>query len=358
MTNGVLEARLEVAIRDIDDLLDLDANRDGFVVWEEIQAREKEFAAEVDRSVSFSTGAGPLVFQGKTAVPVRRAEGGYVRMERSAPLGDADGVRLDYRLFAVRDPLHRVLVKFQSDGEVQTAVLGSLEPRAEFQLKHGNRSSSAWGFFREGVHHIWTGYDHLAFLLALLLPSVLERSPSGWRPADRIGAVLVRTFRIVTAFTVAHSMTLGLASLGWVRLPSRWVETAIAASILVAVSGNLVGREMPVAEGAGGKIRRWLRGHPATLALVFGWIHGFGFAGALEELGLGRSGILVPLFSFNLGVEAGQLACVGAFLPVAWLASGHGWYRRRALPTLSVLIALLAACWMVDRMFGLGWMPF
>lgn len=359
VTNSVLRVRLEVAIRDIDDLLDLDSNRDGFVVWDEIRARERDFTSELSRAVRFDSERGSLDFDLSAAVPVRRNEGGYVRFEQTAKLAEVQRVAVEYRLFAERDPLHRVLVKFVEGGQIQTAVLSPGNSRAEFLLTtRGGAVSGAMAFFREGIHHIWTGYDHLVFLLALLLPSVLERGTDGWRPVPRFGRALGKVIRIVTAFTVAHSMTLGMATLGWVRLPDRWVESAIAGSILVAVSGNLSGRSDPNPEGRGSAILRWGREHPAILALCFGWIHGFGFAGALQELGLGGTSIVGPLLAFNFGVETGQMAVVGVFLPLAYAAARRLWYRQWFMPLASGVIILIALAWMIDRMLDLGRMPF
>jgi hypothetical protein len=357
-TNATLRIRFEVAIRDIDDLLNLDANADGFVVWEEIRSRESEFLREVDRTVKFSSGAGLLKVVEEGASAVRRAEGGYVRFDRRIDGVPGNRLRLEYGLFAVRDPLHRALVKFEDESGMQTAVVGPSGTVAEFAMAQKGGGAGAMGFFREGVHHIRTGYDHLAFLFALLLPAVLKRSMSGWRPVEGLGEAVLPVVRIVSAFTLAHSMTLAIAAAGWLRLPERWVESAIAGSILVAVAANGFGSAEAAGKGWLSRIRAVWLGQPATVALVFGWIHGFGFAGALGELGLTRGELVIPLLCFNLGVEAGQLACVAAFLPAAFLLRRHSVYRRFLLPVGSVLIALTACGWLVDRAFDLGWMPF
>jgi hydrogenase/urease accessory protein HupE len=357
-TNATLRIRFEVAIRDIDDLLNLDANADGFVVWEEIRSRESEFLREVDRTVKFSAGSDPLAVVDEGSSAVRRAEGGYVRFDRRIDGVSGNRLRLEYGLFAVRDPLHRALVKFEDESGMQTAVVGPSGSVAEFAMAEEGRASGAMGFFREGVHHIRTGYDHLAFLFALLLPAVLRRSESGWKPVEDAREAVVPVVRIVSAFTMAHSMTLGLAAAGWVRLPERWVESAIAGSILVAVAANAFGKSEAAGKGWVPRIRAVWLGQPATVALVFGWIHGFGFAGALGELGLKQGDLVVPLLCFNLGVESGQLACVAVFLPVAYQLRNQAFYRRFLLPVGSLLIALTACGWLVDRVLDLGWMPF
>lgn len=179
-----------------------------------------------------------------------------------------------------------------------------------------------WGFLRLGVEHIWTGYDHLLFLFALLL--------------------VCRTFRsivaIITCFTIAHSLTLALATLNVVNLPARLVEPAIAASII------FVGIENIVRRGEEPRGRRFL-------TFAFGLIHGFGFAGVLRDLGVGQGAqsISMPLFSFNLGVEVGQILIAAAVLPLVWWARKNEQFVRRGVPGLSALIAAAGLYWLLER---------
>jgi hypothetical protein len=194
----------------------------------------------------------------------------------------------------------------------------------------GRRSSSSgilsrlWLFFRLGVEHILIGYDHILFLVSLILVSDLRS-----------------LVKIVTAFTVAHSITLALATLGWVDLPSSLVETAIAATIVFTALENLW-----IADASG----RW------RLTFLFGLVHGFGFAGVLRDLALPTEGFLRALLAFNLGVEAGQLAIVAALaVPAAALArSRHARWIRGGL---SIAIALAGLGWLVDRALGFAIMP-
>ena len=149
--------------------------------------------------------------------------------------------------------------------------------------------------------------------------------------------------RIVTAFTVAHSITLSLATLGLVTLPSRIVESSIAASVVLAALNNVY----PVAHG-----RRWM------VAFGFGLLHGFGFASVLVDLGLPQGALALALLGFNLGVECGQLAIVAAFLPLAYAVRRSWFYRRVVLLGGSLVIAVVASVWFVERAFNLKLMPF
>ena len=210
-------------------------------------------------------------------------------------------------------------------------------------------------FVREGIHHIATGYDHLLFLAALLLPAVLRRAPGGWEPVTSLRSATGHVMQVVTAFTLAHSSTLALAALGVARPPTRLIESAIAASVVYAALLNLR-RGDPAA--ASTTPSRHAAARRVAMPLAFGLVHGFGFANALGELGLTGSALVAPLVGFNLGVEAGQLVAVAVFLPVAFVLRRTTFYRHGVVPVGSVGIALVAMAWLVDRAFDLRFMPF
>lgn len=212
--------------------------------------------------------------------------------------------------------------------------LGTASPAegAEAGARRRTAESSSWRttrqFFRLGVDHILDGYDHILFLLALIVVS---------RFRDLV--------KIVTSFTVAHTITLILATLEVVQVNRDWVEIAIAATIVYTAMENF---QIRPGDAAGS--RRWI------LTFAFGLIHGFGFAGQLREIGLPSTGVVRALLSFNVGVEAGQLAIVGAlYLPVIAMRKWrHGLTAQRVA---SGLIALCGLGWLLDRLFGLGLMP-
>jgi hypothetical protein len=352
---GALRADVILAVRDLDDLLGLDANHDGFVVWGEVRAREADMVRYVRERVRLSFPDGVWTGAFTNILADRRTEGNYVLLRREGRLPERGPLILDYDAFAERDPMHRALVKFVQGEDVVTAVMGPEARRKDFPIS-GAAGLSASGFLKEGVHHIWTGYDHLAFLLALLLPSVLRRSAAGWTPVEGLRAAVLPVLGIVTAFTAAHSVTLALAALEIVRLPSRFVESVIAASIAVAVIPNFFGTKPPA--GKASSLSGWLRERPALVAFGFGLVHGFGFAGVLGEFGLRRPGIVAPLVAFNAGVELGQLACVAVFVPAAFALRRTTSYRRVFVPAASAGIGLLACLWFVDRVLDRGFMPF
>ena len=205
-------------------------------------------------------------------------------------------------------------------------------------------TTSAWkeftSYLTEGVWHIWRGLDHVLFLLSLLLPVVYVAVREGGRrvllPAAAMRPVLIDVFRIVTAFTLAHSVTLTLAALQLVILPPRLVESAIALSVVLAAANNL---------------GLWIIETRWTMAFAFGLIHGFGFANALKDLGLASGQFVPALLGFNLGVEVGQLAIVAVFVPTAFLLRRTSLYRKAVLAGGSVVVICLASIWLVERSF-------
>jgi hydrogenase/urease accessory protein HupE len=228
-------------------------------------------------------------------------------------------------------PGHRQFVII-TDGSAVTVgkkLLSAADPSLEFSPKPAGSSATAeaapprfWGFLRLGIAHIWTGYDHLLFLFGLL--------------------VVCRTFRsivtIISCFTLAHSLTLALATLNVVNLPPRLVEPAIAASIVFVGVENLWRRGV---EPRG----RW------ALTFGFGLIHGFGFASVLRDLGVGSGGqgLAIPLFTFNLGVEVGQVAVASIVLPIVWQLRKNERFVRQGVPILSGIVTVAGLYWFLDR---------
>jgi hypothetical protein len=245
-----------------------------------------------------------------------------------------DGAQLLYRapliaqlpfghrqVLTVRDAAGALLVSRLLGAQDQQVEipLPPTEAAADASLRATQISTS--GFLLLGIEHILTGYDHLLFLFALLLVC-----DGFWAAA-----------KIITGFTVAHSLTLALATFNVVQLPASIVEPLIAASIIYVAVENVFFRSR----------LRWRY----VLTFAFGLIHGLGFAGILRELGLGANGTPVagPLFSFNLGVELGQLAIAALVLPLFLWVRQKPAFLARGVPALSLLIAAAGAYWLIER---------
>lgn len=356
----------------------LDANGDRQVTQAELQAQAPAVFAflrgqvrlEIDGAKADWGESQPVVFPpgNGTAIPEQNYHNAgslvhFLFVRRLArPLAD---FWVQFDLFAALGQRHTVLGAIEQGGKEQEVLFRDTEPdylydtgyqpsvaaapdspaatepaaaapvsadspaRPRSPASRSNDETSAWrqmaSFFRLGVEHIFLGYDHILFLLSLLVVS-------------RFGELV----KIVTSFTAAHTITLILAALEVVHVPSRLVETAIAATIVYVAVENF-----------------WVKStaHRWRLTFFCGLIHGFGFAGVLRELGLPTEGLVRSLVSFNVGVEAGQLMIVTALLPAVTLLARWA-YRRPAQGTISAAIAACGGAWFVDRAFALGFMPF
>ena len=329
----------DIALRDLEQAIGLDANGDGDITWGELRARHADIAAYALARLSVSGDARscPLAVSGHAVD--RHSDGAYAVLRFAAECDSAPrAVEIGYTLFFDFDAQHKGLLNLEFQGRTQSLVFTPEQSRQQFTLGETSALRQFLSYGRQGVWHIWIGYDHILFLLSLLLPAVLLRERGQWMPVARFGEAFWDVFKIVTSFTVAHSITLSLAALGLIALPSRLVESAIAASVLLAALNNL----WPLVGG-----RRWV------VAFAFGLIHGFGFASVLAELGLPRDALVLALVGFNLGVETGQLAIVAAFLPIAYYLRAGWFYRRVVLFGGSSAIVAIALVWLAERVFDL-----
>lgn len=340
---AAIDGQWDIALRDLDFALGLDGNQDGAITWGEVKAKHAEIAA-------FALSRLTLGPADARCAPVLRehlidnhSDGAYAVLRFSATCPVAPNVLdVGYRLFFDIDPQHRGLLNLSAQGATRAGILSVDAPVRQFTLAKMSKAEQFVDYLKEGVLHIWMGFDHILFLLSLLLPAVLVRSllpGETWTAAPSFKAAFWDVFKVVTAFTFAHSITLSLAALGVISLPSRLVESAIAASVVLAALNNV----RPVVFGG-----RWI------IAFVFGLIHGFGFASVLADLGLPQGSLLLALVAFNVGVELGQLAIVAVFLPVAYALRDTGLYRRGILIGGSLLVVAIAAVWFIERAFNLS----
>jgi hypothetical protein len=333
----------DIALRDLDQAIGLDTDEDGALTWGEVRTARERILAYALARLTLQSDAGPCPFAAGELLITSHSDGSYVVLQLAAACSAPPAaITVAYDLFAEMDPQHRGILRVESPTGVQTAILGPDRREATMTLADPGALSELRHYVEEGIWHIWIGFDHILFLLTLLLPAVLIRRDGGWHPERDFRAVFVRVLKIVTAFTVAHSITLSLAALGAVSLPSPLIESLIAASVVLSALNNIV----PLV-----RERVW------AVAFGFGLVHGFGFANVLLDLGLPKAHLALALFGFNVGVELGQLAIVAAFLPLAYLSRATWSYRRLALPAGSAAVAALACLWLVERLFDLPVAP-
>lgn len=335
----VMRTRLTCDLMTLGRMVSLDDNHDRQVSRAELTRHAAEIAAflsaHVDvKATGFPPGLGAFVgFDWPLDAGVAIPENDYhsalalvaLRFERVFE-DEPEDVAFDFHFFDQLGERHSVLGTFLHGGQSTEVVFSLFEPDYEYVTGHEiSLWSRVWQFFRMGVAHIFLGFDHLCFLAALILAA---------KPKELI--------KVVTAFTLAHTCTLILATLEWVTLPSWLVEVGIASSIVYVAWENLTPRERP---------HRWV------LTFAFGLVHGFGFAEVLRGMSLPEDGLVRCLLSFNLGVEAGQLAIIGCLCwPMLRLRANS--YHMAFVRWASWCLLGIGIAWFCDRACGLGWMPF
>jgi hypothetical protein len=335
-----LAVRWDIALRDLDYVLELDRDGNGALTWGEVRTRSSDIVRYATDHLSLTTGDRTCEWQ--TAAPLQldhHSDGTYAVLSLVAKCeGLGHGLKMKYSLLFDVDPSHRGLVQWIAPGSTgaQALVFGTDNAEQSLALQGRSAWQTLGQYLKDGMWHIWIGYDHILFLLSLLLPAVLVRKDNDWEPAPSLKRSLLEVLKVVTAFTLAHSITLSLAALHVVSLPSRIVESTIAASVVFAALNNLRGTI---------EKKRWM------MAFVFGLVHGFGFASVLADLGLPQGALALALVGFNLGVEAGQMAIVVAFVPIAFALRRTLFYRHGVLTFGSIVVALVAGYWFVQRAF-------
>ena len=339
--------QFSVALKDLDATLEsLDANNDRNLTWAEVRAALPQIIQLVDDGVHVKCADKLLSIGWQFESLEQRSDGAYVRLGAAQNCALTMPLTLTYELFAKEDQSHRLIV---SGTQNDLPIAGLMIPGATtaLSLRLGETPASgiatALQFFPSGVHHILTGYDHLAFLLALLLPISIAMRPShsvaaGSTVKDRVQSQqrsnLWRLVRTVTGFTIGHSLTLVLANLGYFSAPSSIVEPLIAVTIIATAVLNLYPQ-------------RWMR--TDVLALVFGLVHGLGFSGVMAEAGINGGLLLWGLAGFNLGVEAGQLLVVASWCVLQRLAFRDQMRHARLLRYGSWLLIAVGLMWLVQR---------
>ena len=334
-----LSGQWDIALRDLDFAIGIDDNGDGDITWGEVKAHHADIAAYALARLKLRSGGADCPVRATEFLVDDHSDGAYsvMRFEGACP-AEVETIEISYSLFADLDPQHKGLLRLEHGSGTRTGIFSPERATQSFELGRMSALTQFLDYAREGVWHIWIGFDHILFLLSLLLPAVLAFGDGRWRAVERFPPAFWDVFKIVTSFTVAHSITLSRAAHGVISLPSRQVESAIASSVVLAALNNV----FPLVHG-----RRWM------VAFFFGLVHGFGFASVLRDLGLPQNALLIALVGFNLGVEGGQLAIVSAFLPLAYWLRATWLYRRLVFMGGSLAIVAVAGTWLVERAFNM-----
>jgi hypothetical protein len=329
-----LALRWDIALRDLDAAIALDADGDGRLTWGEVRTAWPRIAAYAVPRLQID--GCPLRIVDRSLE--RRSDGAYAVLQLASDciVGSALPA-MRYSLLREVDPTHRGIARIEQVG--RASIVRLLEPTERVASPAAGRLE----FLRDGVHHILTGYDHVLFLLCLLLPAVMRRAPGGgWQPVERLSQAVLPVVGIVSAFTLAHSITLGLAAAKLVSLPAALVEPAIAVTIVLAALDNI----WPVFP-----VRR------VVVTFGFGLIHGFGFAGVLGELNLPTAQFARALLEFNLGLELGQLAIVVLATAALFALRARPAYRAIVVHGGSLAAMGVGALWLVERTANVSLLP-
>ena len=304
----------------------------------ELAERQEALALDTVARLGLTADGVPLALQATDYLPVMLNGVEYLRVRFQASGLRAPPVSLafDGRAFFSIHPGMYGSFSLEYKGRLERVAFDRARAQHAFDLTAlPGRWYQAAIFISDGIWHVWAEFHHVVFLIALILPSVLQRD--GRHGIMRFRSGFIHLFKIVTALTVANSLSLSLATFEVLRLPAGWVEALLAASLLVAAGNNL---------------GRWFEERIWWLAFAFGLVHGFGFASVLLELGLHRSAWGWALAAFNVGIELGQLALVAAFFPLAFALRHAGCYRGVVVRSGSVAIGLLALAWLLERAFA------
>lgn len=340
---GPVSVQIDLSIKDLNGILQIPPEQSAEFTPSRLAQVQGHLSATVQRLLSIEADGELLRLHFVSQTVSLRHDGLYLRQVHAAPALPATLRHLvvRYDFFNRGENVARAYAKLNVQGKELSTVFDARHSVQRIGVAEDSRRSSIVLFIGAGARHIWSGPDHLLFLMCLLLPGLrllgtapLPRSAVIWssaRPALWFG------LQVVTAFTVAHSITLAAAATDWVDLPDKWIEVAIALSIIASALLNLLSK---------GHAWRW------QFAFGFGLIHGLGFAGGLRELGLMPQRFLETLLAFNLGVELGQLVVLAAAATLLWPWLRREWVRCRLPVWGSLLVLPLSGIWLAQRLLA------
>ena len=338
--DGKLLVELDFIVRDLGNLLQAPGQpSDPPPAPEKLAVLQVPITQAIQQSLSIAIDEQEIPLEFMTQSVVLHNDGLYVRQRFSADTLSADAkfVVVRYQFFTQNDMLGRAFFKMTLRDEEVSSVFDQSNAIQRFVLGEQKRWATIGLFTKEGAKHIWEGLDHLLFLFTLLLPGLMLVKPADINSASDKTAAWKFALKVITAFTVAHSITLACSVFGWISLPDRFIESVIALSIMVSAALNLQNRF---------SFSHW------KLAFVFGLIHGMGFANGLKELGLSSMYFLETLFAFNLGVELGQLSAVVLVAVPVILLARHNESRLQVMRWGSGGVLVIAIIWLGQRLFG------
>ncbi|GGZ71044.1 HupE/UreJ family protein [Algibacter mikhailovii] len=358
--NANIEGDFHININELNDVLGL--NLSNHTSLEEVAPYLDKIKAYLKKNTSFVNGnkAYEIKFTNNNDI-LAVSYGDFILfnfyLEDSYNVPDSIGVT--YKVFIEEEPHHSNLLGIEynwKSGLFNNESLIALDFNNNdwtktLDLTQGSVWTGFKAMIKQGIWHIWIGLDHILFILALILPAVVRRKPKyadtgseissniwNWYPVEKFKPAFFYIIKIITFFTIAHTITLSLASLQIIVLPSRLVESIIALSIGLAAYHNI----RPIFKG-----KDWM------IAFIFGLFHGFGFASVLGELGFNGEHLSLSLLGFNIGVEIGQVAIIAVIFPILYFIRKLKVYPK-FLVYLSTLLIIISIYWLIERGFDVN----
>lgn len=331
--DGQLSGQIKVKLLDLKDALTMDVDNNGELTWNEIESVKPNIIDYIHQRLRFSRNQVDCNMQLSQKMMLQQTDATYLLIPMQATCALNGSLEVKYEMLFDILANHKAIVSVKDGANDYLSVITNSDDTSSFSIASTGMWHTFVTFVYQGIFHILIGYDHILFLLTLLLTVSFYRDNGKWKAIKSKTSIIKRTLWIVTSFTIAHSITLSGTALGIVPQFGTWVEVIIAASILFNVLNNVY----PIVR------------HLTIITFVFGLIHGMGFAGALTELGIPSTQKTLAVLAFNIGVELGQLLLILAILPVLIAIRDFDLYRRKILPFLSSIIGVLAMYWMISR---------
>ncbi|WP_334064665.1 HupE/UreJ family protein [Alteromonas genovensis] len=343
---GAFQGELLLKPEDIGQAANLDTNNDGKLLWSEVLANQQQAAAYIANALQIKQGSGKC--RVSAASPTMRsisaeslivyplsvncqARNTEESSEESSP--DSRVISISYEGIFDISPTHKLLTTINVQDETLTSVIAEDKRILTLSPKALSTASQFFEMVYQGIWHIFIGLDHILFLVATLLTVNLARHQRTWKKEDKKRDIVKNTVILVSAFTLAHSITLTATALDIITLDSRWVELGIAISVMLTALNNI----FPVVFRLG------------FLTFGFGLLHGMGFASVFAELNAQSNSLVISVAAFNIGVEVGQLAIVSLLLPLLVVVRSWHIYAKVIMPIASSVIAIIALNWTLQR---------
>lgn len=339
----VTTGRVDLPLRELAALFDLDIDHNGDITWGELKAANAAIGRYLETHVVIrKNDAACALSLAAPAVDRRDEVYGVWPLAAACPPGPVTTLTVHLDLLLETDPRHTGVLRLETAAG-QTPFLFSTTAR-DFRYEPQTARSAFASFLHEGSLHISSGYDHMLFLLGLIVPSVYRRRSGRLETREGFREVAKVAAKLVTSFTVAHSLSLALVTLAIVpAISPKLVESAIALTIFCVGLNNVTG---------------FLRSREAIMCLAFGLIHGLGFASGLAELGVSGANVGIALTAYNVGIELANLLVVALALPLAYAVRALVFGRRVLVYGSAVTMCTLALGWLGQAVSGVEFMPF